>query len=57
MAKKAERRRRRRTKKLKDKVSLTADEKFLNYQQSLITRQFKFKIKQNPDIILKNPEN
>ena len=56
MAKKAERRRRRRTKKLEDKVSLTADEKFLNYQQSLITRQLNDKIKQNPDLILKNPE-
>jgi hypothetical protein len=55
MAKKAERRRRRRVAKVEDKVSLTPDEKFLNYQQSLITRQLNDKIKQNPDLILKNP--
>jgi len=54
MAKKAERRRRRRAGKLKDKTSLTPDEKFLNYQQSLITRQLNDKIKENPDLVLKN---
>ena len=56
MAKKAERRRRRRVAKVEDKVSLTPDEKFLNYQQSLITRQLNDKIKQNPDLILENPK-
>ena len=56
MAKKAERRRRRRVAKVEDKVSLTPNEKFLNYQQSLITRQLNDKIKQNPDLILKNPK-
>ena len=56
MAKKAERRRIRRAGKLGDKTSLTPDEKFLNYQQSLITRQLNDKIKQNPNLILKNPK-
>ena len=56
MAKKAERRRRRRVAKVEDKVSLTPNEKFLNYQQSLITRQLNDKIKQNPNLILKNPK-
>ena len=56
MAKKAERRRRRRVAKLADKGSLTPDEKFLNYQQSLITRQLNDKIKKNPNLILKNPK-
>ena len=56
MAKKAERRRRRRVAKVEDKVFLTPDEKFLNYQQSLITRQLNDKIKQDPDLILKNPK-
>ena len=54
MAKKAERRRQRRTLKLSDKVSLTQREKLLNFEQSLITRQLNDKIKANPNIILKN---
>jgi hypothetical protein len=54
MAKKAERRRQRRTAKLSDKVALTQREKLLNFEQSLITRQLNDKIKANPDIILKN---
>jgi len=54
MAKKAERRRQRRTAKLSDKVSLTQREKLLNFEQSLITRQLNDKIKANPNIILKN---
>lgn len=56
MAKKAERRRTRRAAKLEDKVNLTPNEKFLNYQQSLITRQLNDKIKANPNIVLDNPE-
>jgi hypothetical protein len=54
MAKKAERRRQRRTAKLSDKATLTQREKLLNFEQSLITRQLNDKIKANPDIILKN---
>jgi len=54
MAKKAERRRQRRTEKLSDKSSLTQREKLLNFEQSLITRQLNDKIKANPDIILRN---
>ena len=54
MAKKAERRRRRRTEKLGDKATLTQREKLLNFEQSLITRQLNDKIKANPNIILKN---
>ena len=54
MAKKAERRRIRRAGKLGDKTSLTPGEKLLNYKQSLITRQLNDKIKNNPDLILKN---
>jgi hypothetical protein len=54
MAKKAERRRQRRTAKLSDKAALTQREKLLNFEQSLITRQLNDKIKANPNIILKN---
>ena len=54
MAKKAERRRGRRVAKLADKKSLSANEKLLNFEQSLITRQLNDKIKANPNIILKN---
>jgi len=54
MAKKAERRRKRRVAKLSDKGKLTPNEKFINFQQSLITRQLNDKIKANPDIVLKN---
>jgi hypothetical protein len=54
MAKKAERRRRRRAQKVGDKVKLTPREKYLNFQQSLITRQLNDKIKKNPSIITNN---
>jgi hypothetical protein len=54
MAKKAEKRRRRRTAKLEDKKSLSPREKFLNFQQSLITRQLNDKVKANPNLILDN---
>ena len=54
MAKKAERRRKRRVAKLSDKGKLTPNEKFINFQQSLITRQLNDKIKANPNIVLKN---
>lgn len=54
LAKKAERRRRRRVEKIGDKTKLTPKEKFLNFQQSLITKQLNEKIRKNPDIILKN---
>ena len=54
MAKKAERRRGRRVAKLADKKSLSPNEKLLNFEQSLITRQLNDKIKANPNIILKN---
>lgn len=56
MAKKAERRRTRRAAKLEDKVKLSPNEKYLNYQQSLITRQLNDKIKANPNIVLDNTE-
>ena len=56
MAKKAERRRQRRTGKLGDKINLTQREKLLNFEQSLITRQLNDKIKANPNIILQNKE-
>ena len=54
MAKKGNIRRTRRVAKLADKASLTPNEKYLNFQQSLITRQLNDKIKANPDLILKN---
>ena len=54
MAKKAERRRRRRTEKVGDKTKLSPREKFLNFQQSLITRQLNDKVKANPNLILDN---
>ena len=54
MAKKAERRRGRRVAKLADKSKLTPNEKLLNFEQSLITRQLNDKIKANPNIILNN---
>ncbi len=54
MAKKAERRRGRRVAKLADKKSLSPNERLLNFEQSLITRQLNDKIKANPNIILKN---
>ena len=54
MAKKAEVRRGRRVAKLADKKSLSGNERLLNFEQSLITRQLNDKIKANPNIILKN---
>ena len=54
MAKKAERRRGRRVAKLADKSKLTPNEKLLNFEQSLITRQLNDKIKADPNIILNN---
>jgi len=56
MAKKAERRRKRRSEKLEGKKTLTPREKLLNFEQSFITRQLNDKIKANPNIILKNKE-
>ena len=53
-AKKAERRRTRRVEKLEGKAKLTPNEKLLNFEQSLITRQLNDKIKANPDIVLKD---
>jgi len=53
MAKKGNIRRTRRVAKLADKASLTPNEKYLNFQQSLITRQLNDKIKANPNLILK----
>ena len=54
LAKKAEIRRQRRVERIGADVKMTPDEKFLNFQQSLITKQLNEKIRQNPDIILKN---
>ncbi len=54
MAKKAERRRGRRVAKLSDKKNLSPNEKLLNFEQSLITRQLNDKIKANPNIIFNN---
>jgi hypothetical protein len=54
MAKKAERRRGRRVAKLSDKKNLSSNEKLLNFEQSLITRQLNDKIKANPNIIFNN---
>ena len=54
LASKAERRRRRRIEKLGDKTKLTAREKYLNFEQSLITKQLNEKIRKNPNIILNN---
>ena len=54
MAKKAERRRGRRVAKLSDKAKLSANERLLNFEQSLITRQLNDKIKANPNIVLNN---
>ena len=54
LAGKAERRRKRRVEKIGDKTKLTPNEKYLNFQQSLITKQLNEKVKKNPDIILKN---
>ena len=54
LASAAERRRRRRVAKLGDKTKLTPREKYLNFQQSLITKQLNEKIKRNPNIILNN---
>ena len=54
LASKAERRRRRRIEKLGDKTKLTAREKYLNFEQSLITKQLNEKIRKNPSIILNN---
>jgi len=56
MAKKAERRRGSRVAKLSDKKNLSFNEKLLNFEQSLITRQLNDKIKTNPNIILQNKE-
>ena len=55
LAKKADIRRTRRVAKLGDKTNLTPEEKFINFQQSLITKQLNEKVRKNPDIILKNP--
>ena len=54
MAKKGEVRRTRRVEKLEGKAKLTPNEKLLNFEQSLITRQLNDKIKANPDIVLKD---
>jgi len=54
LAGKAERRRKRRVEKLGDKTKLTPKEKYLNFQQSLITKQLNEKIRKNPNIILNN---
>ena len=54
LASKAERRRKRRVEKLGDKTKLTPKEKYLNFQQSLITKQLNEKIRKNPNIILNN---
>jgi len=54
LASKAERRRARRIEKLGGDVKKTPAEKFLNFQQSLVTKQLNEKIRQNPDLILKN---
>jgi hypothetical protein len=54
LAKKAERRRTRRVEKLGKDIKMTPDEKYLNFQQSLISKQLNEKIRQNPDLILKN---
>ena len=54
LAKKAEIRRQRRVERIGADVKMTPNEKFLNFQQSLITKQLNEKIRQNPDIILKN---
>jgi len=54
MAKKAERRRGRRVAKLSDKAKLSANERLLNFEQSLITRQLNDKIKANPNLVLNN---
>jgi len=54
LAKKAERRRTRRVEKLGTDIKMTPDEKFLNFQQSLVTKQLNEKIRENPDLILKN---
>ncbi len=54
MAKKAEVRRGRRVAKLADKKSLSGNERLLNFEQSLITRQLNDKIKANPNIIFGN---
>ena len=35
-------------------IKLTPDEKYLNFQQSLVTKQLNEKIRNNPDIILKD---
>jgi hypothetical protein len=56
LASKAERRRAGRISKLGGDVKMTPDEKFLNFQQSLVTKQLNEKIRQNPDLILKNEE-
>ena len=54
LAKSAERRRTRRVEKLGKDIKLTPDEKYLNFQQSLVTKQLNEKIRNNPDIILKD---
>ena len=54
LAKAAERRRSGRIEKLGGDIKMTPDEKFLNFQQSLVTKQLNEKIRQNPDLILKN---
>ena len=54
LAGKAETRRRRRVEKLGDKTKLTPREKYLNFEQSLITKQLNEKIRKNPNIILNN---
>ena len=56
LAKSAERRRAGRIKKLGGDVKMTPAEKFLNFQQSLVTKQLNEKIRQNPDLILKNEQ-
>jgi len=54
LAKSAERRRAGRIQKLGGDVKMTPQEKFLNFQQSLVTKQLNEKIRENPDLILKN---
>lgn len=56
LASKAERRTKGRIEKLGKDVELTPKEKFLNFQQRLISQQLNEKIRQNPDLILKNEE-
>jgi len=54
LASKAERRRAGRIEKLGGDIKMTPQEKFLNFQQSLVTKQLNEKIRENPDLILRN---